>query len=100
MEVSATIEKCKERKRSSYLKVTPEIKARVGKYVAKHGIVLAIWKFSQQFPSDSLKESTVCGWKQLHLIKLHPLRREGKEMTHVKVRTSNEKDSIPITVRR
>ena len=84
-EVSERIVKCKDGKKASYLKVTPEMKAKVGKYAAENGIVSAIRKFSQQFPPDSLKESTVRGWKQLYLRELQRLRREGKKMAHVKV---------------
>ena len=84
-EVSERIVKCKGRKRASYLKVTAEMKAKVGKYTAENGIVSAMRKFSQQFPPDSLKESTVRCWKHLYLRELQRLRREGKEMTCVEV---------------
>ena len=84
-EVSERIVKCKDGTRASYLKVTPEMKAKVGKYAAENGIVSAIRKFSQQFPPDSLKESTVHVWKQLYLRELQRLRREGKEMACLKV---------------
>ena len=61
------------------------MKAKVGKYAAKNGIVSAIRKFSQQFPPDSLKESTVRHWKHLYMRELQQLRREGMEMACVEV---------------
>ena len=70
--------KCKDGKRALHLKVTPEMKAKVGKYTAENGIVSAIRKFSQQFPPDSLKEYS--SWLETALperIATTPQRRKG-----------------------
>ena len=65
--MNATTAKHKNGKRSLHLKVTPEVKAKIGKYTDEHGFVSAIQKLSQQFPTDSAKERTVHSCKQLHL---------------------------------
>ena len=53
-------------KRSSYLKVTAEQKATLGKYAAEHGIVNAMCHFSPDFPEGALKVSMVRGWKKAY----------------------------------
>ena len=57
-------------KHSPYLKATPEQKAVIGRYAAENGIVNLIRRFQKDFPTDSLKESTVRGWKNTYLKEL------------------------------
>ena len=52
------------RKRSPYLKVMPHQKAAIAKYAAENGIVNSIWHFKKVFPEETLKESTIRGWKK------------------------------------
>ena len=65
-------------KRNPYLKLTPEQKATIGKYAAENGIVSAIRHFKGEFPGDSLKESTIRGWKKAYILELEMRRRTGK----------------------
>ena len=53
-------------KRQPYLKISPEQKAIIARYAANHGIVNAIRQFSKDFPENSLKESTIHGWKKAY----------------------------------
>ena len=57
-----------KRRREPYVIVTPEQKARVGKYAAENGTTNAICHFSKDMPN--LKESTVRGWKTVYLHEL------------------------------
>ena len=57
-------------KRNPYLKsVTPKKKAEIAKYAAENGILASIRHFSKEFPDNTLKESTVRGWKVTYRIK-------------------------------
>ena len=67
-------------KRAPYLKVTPQQKVTVAKYVVEHGIVNAICHFKKDFPEDSLKECTIHGWKKAYLLELQSRRRAGKDL--------------------
>ena len=51
-------------KRHPYLKISPEQKAMIARYAIYHGIVNAVRQFSKDFPENSLKESTIRGWKK------------------------------------
>ena len=64
-----------------YLKLTDEQRATIGRYAAEHGTVNAICCFKGGFPKDSLKESTIHGWKNGYLQELQSRRREGKDRT-------------------
>ena len=57
-------------KRKPYLNLTYEKQAATGRYAAEHGTVNAIRCFARDFPKDSLKESTICGWKKAYLQEL------------------------------
>ena len=57
-------------KQGPYLKATPEMKAVVGKYASETGIMSAIRHFEKQFAPNSLKESTIRGWRNLYLAEL------------------------------
>ena len=67
-------------KRQSYLKILSEQKAFIARYAANHGIVNAIRWFSKDFPENSLKESTIRGWKKAYLKELSLLKKAGKDM--------------------
>ena len=67
-------------KRSTYLMVTAEQKATMGKYAAEHGIINAIQHFAAKFPEGAHMESTVCRWKKAYLAELHLHRRAGKDI--------------------
>ena len=67
-------------KRSLYLKATPEQKAAIGRYAAKNKIVNSIRRFQKDFPTDSLKESTVRGWKNVYLQELQSRKQSDCEM--------------------
>ena len=71
---------CDTSKHQTYLKVSPEQQAIIARYAANHRIVNAIRQFSKDFPGGSLKESTICGWKD-YLIKLYAWKKGGKDMT-------------------
>ena len=66
-------------KHQPYLKLTDEQRATIGRYAAEHGTVNVIRHFKGDFPKDSLKESTICGWKNAYLQELQSCRREGKD---------------------
>ena len=57
-------------KRHPYLKISPEQKAMIARYAIYHGIVNAVRQFSKDFPENSLKESTIRGWKKTYLKEL------------------------------
>ena len=54
-------------KRHPYLKIFPEQKAIIARYAVNHGIVNVVRQFSKDFPENSLKESTIRGWKKTYL---------------------------------
>ena len=62
-----------------YLKLTDKQRAAIGCYAAEHGTVNTIHHFARDFPKDSLKESTIRGWKKAYLQELQSHRREGKD---------------------
>jgi len=53
--------------------------------MAQHGIVKAIRHFAKDFKDKPLKESTVFGWKKLHLEELEIQRRESRDMNITKL---------------
>ena len=67
------------RKCTPYLKLIPPQKAIIGQYAAEHGIVNAICRFQGDFRRDSLKESTIRGWKKAYLLEHQLRRRLGKD---------------------
>ena len=68
-------------KRSPYLKLTPEKKADIGKYAAENGITSAVRCFSKDLePGETLKETTVHGWKVKYLLELKKRKCEGGEL--------------------
>ena len=60
-EVDAQLSKSSAKRHEGYMILTPEQKARVGKYAAENGTTKAICHFAKDIPN--LKESTVRGWK-------------------------------------
>ena len=68
-------------KHQPYLKISPDQKAIIARYAANHKIVNAIRQFSKDFPENSLKESTIRGWKKAYLKELSSRKRAGKDMT-------------------
>ena len=54
-------------KRHPYLRISPEQKAIIARYAVNHGIVNTVRQFSKDFPENSLKESTIRGWKKTYL---------------------------------
>ena len=61
---------CDPNKHQAYLKVSAEQKVIIARYAANHGIVNAIRQFSKDSPGNSLKESTIRGWKKVYLKEL------------------------------
>ena len=61
-----------------YLKLTPKQKATIGRYAAENGIVNAIHHFKGEFPEDSLKESTIRGWKKAYIVELSHVEEQVK----------------------
>ena len=57
-------------KQALYFKTTPEMKAVIAKYASENGIVSTMRHFEKQFAPNSLKESTICGWKNLYQTEL------------------------------
>ena len=68
-------------KRHPYLKILPEQKAIIARYAVNHGIVNAVRQFLKDFPENSLKESTIRGWKKTYLKELSLRKKAGKDMT-------------------
>ena len=60
--------------------MTAEQKAVIGRYAAEHGIVNSMRRFQKDFPTESLKESTVRGWKNVYLQELRSRKRGGSEL--------------------
>ena len=78
-EVTAIL--CDPAKRHPYLKISPEQKAIIARYAANHGIIKAVRQFSKDFPENSLKETTIRGWKKTYLKELSSRKKAGKDMT-------------------
>ena len=72
-------------KRAPYLKATPEMKAVVAKYASENGIMSAIRHFEKQFAPNSLKESTIRGWKNLYQAELKMRVSRKEEDLDIKV---------------
>ena len=51
----------------------------VGKYVSENGIVSTIRQYEKDF-DDSLKESTVCRWRNLYMLELKARKWAGKDI--------------------
>ena len=68
-------------KRAPYLKVAPSQKALVGQYAAENGVVNAIRHFQKDFPKDSLKESTIRGWRNEYCRQLKEKKRRGEDLS-------------------
>ena len=64
LEVSEVLTTKNGGKQKPYLRILPERKAVIGKYTAENGIVSALVHFAPEFPDNTLKESTVRGWKR------------------------------------
>ena len=68
----------KRNPRNPYLKsVTPRKKAEIAKYATENGILASIRHFSKDFPDNTLKESTVRGWKVAYLNELARQKNSG-----------------------
>ena len=61
------------------MKLIDEQQVTIGCYAAERGTVNAICRFARDFPKDSLKESTIRGWKKAYLQELQSHRRDGKD---------------------
>ena len=59
LEVSEVLTTKTEGKRKPYLRISPERKAVIGKYMAENEIVSALVHFAPEFPENTLKENTV-----------------------------------------
>ena len=68
-------------KRGPYLKVAPSQKALVGQYAAENGVVNAKRHFQKDFPKDSLKESTIRGWRNEYCRQLKEKKRRGEDLS-------------------
>ena len=79
-EVTSILNDHQSIKRSPYFKATQEQKAVIGRYAAENGIVNSIRRFQKDFPADSLKESTIRGWKNAYLKELDSRKRSGREL--------------------
>jgi len=66
-------------KKKSYVKLTPEQKAMIGRYAAENGVVNIIDHFKRELLEDSFKESTFHRWKKTYILELEPYRRTGKK---------------------
>ena len=75
-EVTAIL--CDPAKRHPYLKISPEQKAIIARYAANHGIIIAVRQFSKDSPENSLKETTIRGWKKTYLKELSSRKKAGK----------------------
>ena len=78
-EVTAIL--CDPGKRHPYLKISPEQKAIIARYAANHGIIKAVRQFSKDFPENSLKETTIRGWK-IYLKELSSRKKAGIHDNH------------------
>ena len=78
-EVTAIL--CDPAKRHPNLKISPEQKAIMARYAANLGIIKAVRQFSKDFPENSLKETTIRGWKKTYLKELSSRKKAGKDMT-------------------
>ena len=56
--------------------MTPEQKAKVGKYAAVNGTTNAIRHFSKEF--QNLKQTTNRGWRSAYLLELNRRTKEGE----------------------
>ena len=69
---------CEASKRQIYLKVLSEEKSIIARYADNYGIVNAIRQFLNDFPGNSLKESTISGWKKDYLKTLYTRKKVVK----------------------
>ena len=81
LEVSEVLTTQTEGKRKPYLKISSERKAVIGKYAAENGIVSALVHFAPEFPDNTLKESTVRGWKKGYLMELARRKKSGDDLS-------------------
>ena len=89
-EVTAIL--CDPAKRHPYLKISPEQKAIIARYAANHGIIKAVRRFSKDFPAgeNSLKETTMRGWKKTYLKELSSRKKAGKDIYDDRKATGKE----------
>ena len=52
--------------------------AVIVRYAVYHGIVNAVSQFSNDFPENSLKESTIRGWKKTYSKELSSRKKAGR----------------------
>ena len=71
----------------TYLKVISE---QIGKNAAKNGIANLIRSFQKHFPTDSLKESKIRGWKNATFKELESRKQVGSGLG---VKTLSQKTS-------
>lgn len=63
-------------KQALYFKTTPEMKAVITKYASENG---SIQHFEKQFVPNSLKESTIRGWKNLYQTELEAQLKQNEK---------------------
>ena len=64
--------------RGVYHKLTPNMRARIGKYASENGVAAAAGHFSREL-DKSLNESTVRGLKKAHLAEVGHKRRARED---------------------
>ena len=64
--------------RGTYLKMSSEKKAEIGKRAAEHGVLATVRYYASKLP-EPLKESSVRTWKNAYTAQLQRLRKEGKD---------------------
>ena len=69
--------------RESYIKLTPEQKAIIGRRAAGHGVTAAIRYFSKRYDDLPLKEPTVRRLKNTYLSELKRQRTEPEDITEL-----------------
>ena len=70
-----------DKKRLPYLKAIPTQKILVARYAAENGITNAIRHFQKDFPANSLKESTIRGWRNKYQNQLKSKKRQGEDLS-------------------
>ena len=85
LEVSEVLTTQTEGKR----KISSERKAVIGKYAAENGIVSTLVHFAPEFPDNTLKESTVRGWKKGYLMELTRRKKSGDDLSVKVLSTAN-----------
>lgn len=74
----------KKRKGTTYIKVTPEVKAKIAKFAVENVNCAAARKYSKEL-KEHLNESTVCSWVSTYKRELERKRKSGEDDLVVKV---------------